>query len=95
MPRATAGSLFATVINMRVSSAELGSNEGLTLIDDIHITVLILILTATMLTIAADRKLRRGTAQSVRHFDVRNGVACALVFATANIALIVTAAIRG
>lgn len=90
-----AGSLFATVINMRVASTELGSNEGLTLIDLIHITVLILILTATMLTIAADRRLETGKAQSVRRFDLRNLILCAVVFVVANIALVATAAVRG
>lgn len=69
-----AGSLFATVINMRVASTELGSNEGLTLIDLIHITALILIIGATVLTIVADRQLDTGKKQSVRRFDFRNAM---------------------
>jgi len=90
-----AGSLFATVVNMRVASAELGNNEGLTLIDLIHITALILIIGATILTIVADRQLETGKKQSVRRFDFRNAMICATLFIGANIALIVHAAIRG
>jgi hypothetical protein len=90
-----AGSLFATVINMRVASTELGINEGLTLIDLIHITALILIITATILTIIADRQLETGKKQSVRRFDFRNAIICGTAFIAANAALIVGAAIRG
>jgi hypothetical protein len=90
-----AGSLFATVINMRVASTELGSNEGLTLIDLIHITALILIIGATVLTIVADRQLETGKKQSVRRFDFRNAIICGTLFIGANAALIVHAAIRG
>jgi hypothetical protein len=90
-----AGSLFATVINMRIASTELGSNDGLTLIDLIHITALILIISATILTIIADRQLETGKKQSVRRFDFRNAVVCATLFLAANVVLIVHAAIRG
>ena len=90
-----AGALFATVINMRVASTELGTNDGLTLMDLIHITALILIITATVLTIVADRQLETGKKQSVRRFDFRNAIICATVFIVANVALIVHAAIRG
>lgn len=90
-----AGSLFATVINMRVASTELGSNDGLTLIDLIHITALILVITATILTIIADRQLETGKKQSVRRFDFRNAIVCATLFIASNIALIAYAAIRG
>lgn len=90
-----AGSLFATVINMRVASTELGTNEGLTLMDLIHITALILIIAATILTIVADRQLETGKKQSVRRFDFRNAIICGTVFIGANAALIIGAAIRG
>jgi hypothetical protein len=90
-----AGALFATVINMRVASTELGTNDGLTLMDLIHITALILIIAATILTIVADRQLETGKKQSVRRFDFRNAITCATLFIAANAALIVHAAIRG
>lgn len=96
-----AGSLFATVINMRVSSAELGSHDGMTLIDLIHVTSLILIISATILTIIADRRLSadRGggtaTRDAVRRFDLRNMIVCGMLFVAANIALIAHAAYIG
>lgn len=83
-----AGSLFATVVNMRVSSSELGSNDGLTLIDNIHITVLILVIAATVMTILADRRMRKGKTEDIRHFDRVNMAWCAGLFITANAALI-------
>lgn len=83
-----AGSLFATVVNMRVASSELGSNDGLTLIDNIHITVLFLVIAATVLTILADRRMRKGKADSIRHFDLVNLAWCAGLFVTANAVLI-------
>ncbi|MDP2410600.1 MAG: hypothetical protein Q8M26_09980 [Pseudolabrys sp.] len=90
-----AGSLFATVINMRVASTELGSDDGLTLIDLIHIVTLVLILTVTVLTIAADRRLHAADRDVVRGYDLRNLIACALVYVAANVALIANAAIQG
>ncbi|MDO9413393.1 MAG: hypothetical protein Q7T81_12550 [Pseudolabrys sp.] len=95
------GSLFATVINMRVSSAELGSNVGMTLIDMIHLTSLTLIITATILTIVADRRLGSNRAgdtvlrDQVRRFDLHNMIICGSVFIVANIVLISHAAIIG
>jgi len=86
-----AGSLFTTVINMRVSSAELGSNEGLTLIDMIHITCLLLVLAATVLTIMADRRRETGSEKGVRDFDLRNLAVCTALFVVANVVLIATA----
>ena len=70
-------------------------SEGLTLIDLIHITALILIIGATVLTIVADRQLETGKKQSVRRFDFRNAIICGTLFIGANAALIVHAAIRG
>lgn len=90
-----AGSLFATVINMRVSSAELGSHDGLTLIDMIHLTSLILVLAATVLTIMADRRLNAGNRDAVRRFDLHNMIICGAFFIAANVALIAHAAIDG
>jgi hypothetical protein len=90
-----AGSLFATVVNMRVASAELGTSDGLSMIDLIHITALLLVITATILTIAADRRLEKGKKETVRHFDLRNMIVCAVTFVVANIGLITFAAIRG
>jgi hypothetical protein len=83
-----AGSLFATVVNMRVASSELGSNDGLTLIDNIHITALILVIAATILTILADRRMHKGKAENIRHFDRVNMAWCAGLFVAANAVLI-------
>ncbi len=83
-----AGALFATVVNMRVSSSELGNNDGLTLIDNIHITVLILVIAATVLTILADRQMRKGKAETIRRFDHVNLAWCAGLFVVANVVLI-------
>jgi hypothetical protein len=83
-----AGSLFATVVNMRVASSELGTNDGLTLIDNIHITVLLLVIAATVLTILSDRRMRKGKAERIRHFDRVNMAWCAGLFIAANAILI-------
>jgi len=87
-----AGSLFATVVNMRVASSELGSEDGLTLIDDIHITVLLLIVTATVCTLLADfRRRRNEDGDRIRRFDRRNMAWCAALFVAANIVLVAMA----
>lgn len=45
------GAVFATVISMKTASGDLGASGDLTLIDLIHILVLIYLLTATIITV--------------------------------------------
>lgn len=86
-----ASALFATVVNMRVASSELGSNDGMTLIDLIHVTVLALIIAATVSTLIADRRMRQGKPDIARRYDRHSLTWCASLFVAVNVALIASA----
>jgi hypothetical protein len=64
------GALFACVINMRSVSSILGSEDGITLVDKVHITVLIYIVFSAILAVFNRIMLTRGwTERKLRHID--------------------------
>lgn len=89
-----AGSLFATVVSMSVANDQLGSNDQLTLIDLIHISCLLLIVAAAVLTLVANRMVRAGRdIATLRRLDTRYLVGFAALFVIFNIAMVARALI--
>ena len=67
-----AGSTFAAVISLRSASAELGAYGYTTLIDAVHVAVLLYILVATSAGVLAWRRfLRHGDAAAVQRLEHR------------------------
>jgi hypothetical protein len=91
-----AGALFATAINLASASATLGHQNGLTLIDLIHIVVLLYILAAAVVALGSRFLLERGWTQAAiaRLNHAAFGVA-ALSFLALNAGLILRAARAG
>ena len=64
------GALFACVINMRSASSILGSEDGITLVDKVHITVLTYIVFSAILAVFNRIMLTRGWTESkLKHID--------------------------
>ena len=83
------GALFATVISMNAANGELGSTDQLTLIDLIHVLCLVLIVTAMLLALRANRRTAKGAeAAPLREQDLRNMMVCGALFVLANVALV-------
>jgi hypothetical protein len=87
-----AGVMFAAVLNMRMVDEAVGASEGLTLIDTIHITALVLILVAAVSAMAWARFDARGCPSArLERWDRRLLVWSAAVFLIVNILLIAEA----
>lgn len=91
-----AGSLFATVISMRSASAALASDNGLTLVDKIHIAILVYILVGTAMAVLIRLHLDKGSAlEAVKRHSGRVCVFFTFAFVAANALLIAQAAAAG
>ncbi len=89
-----AGALFAAAVNLVTASGALGSASGLTLVDKIHVLVLIYILGAAVMAVLSRMLVERGwTAAAIARLNLRAGVIAASSFVVANALLI--AAARG
>lgn len=89
-----AGALFATVVSMSVASDQLGSNDQLTLIDLIHISCLLLIVAASILTLLANYRVRLGRSiEALRQLDVRYMLTLGGLFVLFNMAMVARALI--
>ena len=87
-----AGVMFAAVLNMRLVDEAVGASEGLTLIDTIHISALLLILVAAVAAMAWARFDARGwPAARLERWDRRLLVWSAAVFVLVNVVLIAEA----
>jgi hypothetical protein len=90
-----AGALFAAAVNLVTASGALGSVSGLTLVDKIHVLVLVYILGAAVVAVLSRVLVERGwTAAAVARLNLRVGVLAAGSFLAAN-ALLIAAAARG
>ena len=88
-----AGTLFATAINLASASAALGRQNGLTLIDEIHLAVVLYILIAAVIAVGSRFLLDRGwTQRGVARLNHWAFVVAALSFLALNAALILRAA---
>jgi hypothetical protein len=90
-----AGALFAAAVNLVTASGALGSASGLTLVDKIHVLVLVYILGAAVVAVLSRVLVERGrTAAAVARLNRRAGVLAAGSFVAVN-ALLIAAAARG
>ena len=90
------GALFAGAFNMREVSATLGSDQGLTLADQIHIIALVLIGVATVVAMMSNRMVASGW--SPKQIDRFNYITCAIAavsFVVINVVLIAIAVQQG
>jgi len=91
-----AASLFATIVNLGRASEALGLSEHLTLVDQIHITTLIFILTVTMIVIQSQRSLRKGiTPDEVSQKNFHKFIGLGVSYIALNIVLITYAVYQG
>ena len=91
------GAVFASAINMRAASSTLGSDEGFTLVDRIHIAGLWLTAAATVVAVVS-RLLLDGKRPSDAHVKRFNSICCATAavsFVAINVVLIALAIQKG
>lgn len=87
-----AGSVFAAVISLRTSAAELGASGYTTLIDTVHAVVLLYILLATASGVIAWRRFQRhGDAASIQRLEPRMAGLSSLGFGVVILALVLGA----
>jgi hypothetical protein len=91
-----AGALFAAAVNLRTASEALSQANGLTLVDAIHIVVLLYILVAFAVTVGGRLLVERGwPATRIAHLTYRAGAIAVASFLAINVALIVLAVRAG
>ena len=91
-----AGALFAAAVNLVTASSALGSASGLTLVDKIHVLVLIYILVAAVVAIGSRVLVERGWAETaLAHLNYRLGLLAAVSFIAVNALLFALAARSG
>jgi len=89
-----AGSAFAAVISLRSSANELGAAGYGTLIDALHITVLLYIMVATSSGVIAWRRFQRhGDAAAVQRLEQRMAGASTCIFIAVIMTLVIRAAL--
>ena len=87
--------LFSTAVNLVNASNALGTASGLTLVDKIHVMVLVYILVAAIVTVASRVLLDRGVeAADIARLNYRVGALVAISFGVLN-ALLIVLAVRG
>jgi hypothetical protein len=87
--------LFATAVNFVNASNYLGTTSGLTLVDKIHVMVLVYLLVAAIVTVASRVLLDRGMeAGGVAGLNLRLGALVIISFIALN-ALLIVLAVRG
>jgi hypothetical protein len=88
-----AGALFAAAVNLVTASAALSNVNGLTLVDAIHIVVLLYILVAFAVTVGGRLLVERGWPEArIAHLNYRAGAIAVASFLAINAALILLAA---
>lgn len=88
--------LFSAAVNLINASNALGTSSGLTLVDWIHIIVLVYILIAAAVTVISRLLLDRGwTVADVSRLNYRLGAVAALSFVAINISLVRQALMLG
>jgi hypothetical protein len=90
------GAIFAGAFNMREASAVLGADQGLTLVDQIHVTALVIVLGATIAAVKSRRMVQEGRPEKeVRRFNYYCLAASLVSFAIATTVLIAVAIQQG
>jgi hypothetical protein len=87
--------LFSTAVNLVNASDDLGTASGLTLVDKIHVMVLVYLLIAAIVTVASRVLLDRGAeAADIVALNLRVGAIVVISFIALN-ALLIVLAVRG
>ena len=87
--------LFSAAVNLVNASNDLGTASGLTLVDKIHVMVLVYLLIAAIVTVASRMLLDRGgAAADIARLNYRVGALMAISFVALN-ALLIVLAVRG
>ena len=87
--------LFATAVNLGNASNALGTASGLTLVDKIHVMVLVYLVVAAIVSVASRVLLDRGVeAADIARLNYRVGAIVAISFGALN-ALLIVLAVRG
>ena len=87
--------LFSTAVNLINASNALGTASGLTLVDKIHVMVLVYLLIAAIVTVASRLLLDRGLeAVDIAALNYRVGAVVLISFVALN-ALLIVLAVRG
>jgi hypothetical protein len=87
--------LVSAAVNLVNASDDLGTVSGMTLVDKIHVTVLVSILVAAIVTVVSQMLLERGwAAADVTRLNYRAGATAAISFVAIN-ALYIVGAVRG
>ena len=87
--------LFSTAVNLVNASNALGTASGLTLVDKIHVMVLVYLLVAAIVTVASRLLLDRGVeAADIAALNCRVGALVIISFIALN-ALLIVLAVRG
>jgi hypothetical protein len=90
-----AAALFAAAVNLVTASAALGRTSQLTLMDRIHIVVLVYILVAAVVVVIARVLVERGWSQTaIAKLNHRIGAVVAVSFLAIN-AVLIASAVRG
>lgn len=90
------GAIFAGAFNMREASAVLGADQGLTLVDQIHVAALLIVLGATVAAVKSRRMIHAGrTENEVKRFNYYCLSAAVVAFAVAGSVLIAIAIQQG
>jgi hypothetical protein len=91
-----AGALFAAAVNLVTASGALGSASGLTLVDKIHVVVLVYILIAAVVAVVSRVLVERGwSPAAIARLNYGVGLMAAISFVAINVLLITTAARGG
>ena len=86
---------FSAAVNLINASDDLGTASGVTLVDKIHIVVLLYILLAAIVTVVSRMLVDRGWATAdVARLNYRMGAMVAVSFVAIN-ALLISGAVRG
>lgn len=90
-----AGALFAAAVNLVTASGALGHASGLTLVDKIHVVVLVYILIAAVVAVVSRVLVERGwTPAAIARLNYRAGAMAVISFVVVN-ALLIAVAARG
>ena len=90
------GAVFAGAINMHAASSTLGSDDGFTLVDQIHIAGLLLIAAATVVAVLSRLMLdTRRPSEQVKRFNYVYWAIAAISFVVINAVLIALAIQQG
>jgi hypothetical protein len=87
-----AGSLFLIVINLRAVNEQIGVADGIGFIQEIHIASMLVILTVTLLSVWAQKRIEQGVAiQAITRTNLSVATVVGILFLLINVVLLFNA----